>query len=94
MGLSSHDISTIKYLFNQDIKVKVLTHNLLNSKLSDISTISLKGKSINVEIKSSWINPEKIRKLIIVGNKKMLQFDEMDQKTKLKYMINMLNIPT
>ena len=83
--LASHDISTIKYLFNQDIKVKkVLTHNLLNSKLSDISTISLKGKSINVEIKSSWINPEKIRKLIIVGNKKMLQFDEMDHKNKIK----------
>ena len=57
---------------------------MLNSKLSDISTISLNGKSINVEIKSSWINPEKIRKLIIVGNKKMLQFDEMDQKNKIK----------
>ena len=83
--LASHDISTIKYLFNEDIKVeKVLTYNLLKNNLSDISTISLSTKSIKVEIKSSWINPEKIRKLIIVGNKKMLQFDEMDQKNKIK----------
>ena len=82
--LASHDISTIKYLFNEDIKVeKVLTYNLLKNNLSDISTISL-SKSIKVEIKSSWINPEKIRKLIIVGNKKMLQFDEMDHKNKIK----------
>lgn len=83
--LASHDISTINYLFNTDIKVKnVLTYNLLDNNLVDISSISLSCKSIKIEIKSSWINPEKIRKLIIVGDKKMLLFDEMDQKNKLK----------
>ena len=38
---------------------------------------------IKVEIKSSWLNPEKIRKLIIIGEKKMLLFDEMAKKDKI-----------
>ena len=39
---------------------------------------------IKVEIKSSWISPEKTRKLIIIGEKKMLQFDEISSGNKIK----------
>ena len=41
-------------------------------------------KKTKVEIRSSWLNPEKIRKIIIIGEKKMLQFDEMEPVNKIK----------
>ena len=40
--------------------------------------------NIKCEIISSWLNPTKERKLLIVGSKKMLLFDEMEINNKLK----------
>ncbi len=83
--LASHDISTSIYLLNSIPKIaNVITHNFLKKKLYDISNINLDFNGTKVEIKSSWINPEKIRKLVIVGDTKMLQFDEMQNKNKIK----------
>ena len=39
---------------------------------------------IKIDINVSWLNPEKIRKIIIIGSKKMLVFDEMNSKQPLK----------
>ena len=83
--LASHDISTSIFLLNSFPKIlNVNTHNFLKKKLYDISNINLDFSGVKVEIKSSWINPEKIRKLVIVGESKMLQFDEMQSKNKIK----------
>lgn len=83
--LASHDISTSIFLLNSFPKIlNVNTHNFLKKKLYDISNINLDFSGVKVEIKSSWINPEKIRKLVIVGESKMLQFDEMQNKNKIK----------
>ena len=83
--LASHDISTAIYLLKSIPKISyVKTYNFLKKKLYDISSIGLDFRKTKVEIRSSWINPEKIRKIIIIGEKKMLQFDEMDQKNKIK----------
>ena len=40
--------------------------------------------NVKIDIKSSWLNPEKIRKLVIIGQKKMLLFNEMDKKNPIK----------
>ena len=83
--LASHDISTALYLLNKEPKISyVKTFDFLKKNLFDISSIGLDFKNTKVEIRSSWLNPEKIRKIIIIGKKKMLQFDEMDQNKKIK----------
>ena len=84
--LSSHDLSIIKYIFNNK-KIKILknqSYKLLNSKISDLSNISLKIDNIFIDINNSWINPDKIRRIIIITQKKMLLFDEMLEKNKIK----------
>lgn len=83
--LASHDISIIKYLFDQKkLKLKSkISHKILKKNISDISTLELTLEDINVEIRTSWLNPEKIRKLIIVGTKKMLLYDETNFKNEL-----------
>jgi UDP-N-acetylglucosamine 3-dehydrogenase len=83
--LASHDISTSFYLLNKVPKVKnVQVYSFLKKKKYDISNITLDFNSVKVEIKSSWLSPEKTRKLIIIGEKKMLQFDEISHDSKIK----------
>ena len=83
--LAAHDLSTCIYLFKDKLKV-INAHglDLLKKNIFDMSTIILKSNKTTIEIKSSWLNPEKIRKLIIVGSKKMLLFDEMDKINPIK----------
>ena len=37
-----------------------------------------------MDINNSWLNPDKIRRLTIITNKKMLLFDEMKPYNKIK----------
>lgn len=83
--LASHDISIISYLLNGNLKlVSKISHSFLKKKISDISFLELKKKNIKINIQTSWLNPEKVRKFIIIGTKKMLVFDEMNNKEPLK----------
>ena len=85
LDLGSHDISIIKYLFNTKIKIKnIIKRNILKKNISDISSINLIVGKINCEITSSWLNPTKERKIMIIGSKKMLLFDEMNDTNKLR----------
>ena len=98
--LSSHDISILLFIFKY--KVKLLYSNgykILKKNISDISNLSFKIKNFYADINNSWLNPDKIRRLIIITNKKMLLFDEMKTEKKIKIYnkyaeypkINMLN---
>ena len=83
--LAAHDISSCIYLLGE--KPKVVSANgydFLKKKIYDISTIYLKCAGVDIEIKSSWLSPSKIRKIIIIGEDKMLSFDELDPQNKIK----------
>jgi len=83
--LASHDLSTCINIFGKNLKVvNAFGFDLLKKKTFDISTIVLSQNRTKIEIKSSWLNPEKIRKLIIVGSKKMLLFDEINKMNPIK----------
>ncbi len=83
--LASHDISTSYYLLEKKPVIKnIQVYNFLKKDKYDISNITLDFNKVKVEIKSSWLSPEKTRKLIIIGEKKMLQFDEMSTENKIK----------
>ncbi|MBD1140712.1 Gfo/Idh/MocA family oxidoreductase [Pelagibacterales bacterium SAG-MED39] len=84
--LSSHDLSIINFLFNNK-KFKIIknqSYKLLNSQIADLSNISFKINNTFIDINNSWINPDKIRSLIVITKKKMLLFDEMLKDNKIK----------
>lgn len=83
--LAAHDVSSCIYLLGENPKV-VSAHgyDFLKKKIYDISSIYLKCAGIDIEIKSSWLSPSKNRKIIIIGEDKMLSFDELDPKNKIK----------
>ena len=59
----------------------------------DISSLNFLSGNIKIDINVSWLNPEKIRKIIIIGSKKMLLFDEMNYKEPIKIYNNYVSFP-
>ncbi len=84
--LGSHDISSSLYILESlPNKIEANGYDFLKKNIYDISFLRLIfPKNILVNIQSNWINPEKVRKLIIVGSKKMLLFDELNKKSPIK----------
>ena len=85
-SLTAHDISVALFLLNEDpVEVTAKGAFYLKEKVEDIVfvTITFKNKII-VHIHASWLDPHKIRKFTVVGNKKMAVFDDMEKNEKIK----------
>ena len=92
--LATHDISILYYILNKKIILKnSINHDILGKKNYDISFLNLKSADIKIDINVSWLNPEKIRKMIIIGSKKMLLFDEMNIHEPIKIYNNYVAFP-
>ena len=92
--LATHDISILYFLLNKKIVLKnSINHDILGKKNFDISFLNLKVGEIKIDINVSWLNPEKIRKIIIIGSRKMLLFDEMNTSEPIKIYNNYVNFP-
>ena len=82
--LTSHDLSIIKFFFNKLPKIKSFEkYSLLKKNISDISNLHLQLKNINIDISNSWLNPNKERLIKIIGKKKMLSYDELNQEAPI-----------
>jgi len=77
-SLASHDISVFKYLIDSDpIECKIFSKCFLQKGIEDIAIANLKYKNnIKAHIFSSWVNPFKEHKWVIIGSKGMLVFED------------------
>ena len=92
--LTSHDLSILLFLFNKSPKVINYNGNdILKKNIYDNFNANLKIKDIKINLNSSWLYPEKIRKLIIIGSKKMLVFDELHEFNKISIFNKYANYP-
>ena len=83
--LSSHDLSIFVYMFNKLPKIiKNTSYAVLKKDIADISNLGLKFKNFFIDINNSWLNPDKIRRITIITDKKMLLFNEMENENKIK----------
>ena len=80
--LAPHDISIINYLINEKpVSVQAIGKSYTKNKLENIAYLILHyGSNKIVHVNCSWISPIKIRTMIIGGSKKMLVFDDLQQK--------------
>lgn len=83
--LAPHDISMLLYFVGDKIDSVLATgQSFFNNGLEDVVSASIKFKSgIIANTIYSWIDPVKIRDITIVGDKKMLLFDDI-AKDKIK----------
>jgi predicted dehydrogenase len=85
-SLAPHDISVILYLLGavpETVTARGACY--LRPGVEDVVFASLKfadGKMAQVHV--SWLDPHKIRKFTIVGDRKMITFDDMEASEKIK----------
>jgi predicted dehydrogenase len=83
--LAPHDISILQYWFDEKpLKVMAYGQSFLGNNLEDViyaNFIYPNDTIVNLHV--SWLNPRKIRDIIIVGEKSMLLFDDLNNETPI-----------
>ena len=84
-SFAPHDISAILYLLDEEPdSVVAQADSYLNHQISDTTLTSLAFPSgAKAHIFVSWLHPFKEQKLVVVGDRKMVVFDDMEADRKL-----------
>ncbi len=86
LSFAPHDLSVILYLLEEEpIAVTAHGESYIQKQIEDVAFLSLRfadGKMANIHL--SWLDPHKLRRITIVGSKKMAVFDDMEASEKLK----------
>lgn len=84
--LAPHDISIFNYLFDSaPISVSARGHKCLGGKLEDLAFATLDyPNNIMVSVHVSWLDPKKVRQITVVGDKKMVAWDDLDLEGPIK----------
>lgn len=84
--LTAHDISILNAItYLEPSQIKASSFNTNKSEAFDMVNISLNYEnSLFVTMFSSWLHPEKTRKIKIVGDKKMIIFDDLNANEPIK----------
>jgi predicted dehydrogenase len=85
-SFAPHDLSVILKLFGETpTVVSANGESYIQKDIEDVVFLSLHfadGRMANIHL--SWLDPHKVRKVTIVGSKKMVVFDDMEASEKLK----------
>lgn len=84
--LAPHDISMLLYYLNEmPIAVRAFGKSYVREGIEDDAHISIEFKNnVVANLHVSWLDPCKIRRTTIVGNRKMLVFDDVAADEKIK----------
>jgi predicted dehydrogenase len=85
-SLAPHDLSVILHLTGEaPLTVEAQGESYLREGVEDVvfTSMSFSGK-VMAHIHVSWLDPHKVRKMTVVGSKKMLVFDDMEPIEKIK----------
>lgn len=82
-NLAPHDISIINYILGQDpMRVSARGFNYLQPELNledVVFAIVEYPNNIAAHIHTSWLDPNKIRRMTVVGEKKMVVYDDISE---------------
>ncbi len=84
-SFAPHDISAVLYLLGErPIQVSAQGGSYLNHGVPDVTVTTMEFQSgVKGHIFVSWLHPYKEQKLIVVGDRRMVVFDDMQAETKL-----------
>ncbi len=83
--LAPHDISIILYLLGKEPEyVTTIGTSHINPAIQDVATLTMVfNDNLIAFIQCSWLDPNKVRKMTIVGSKKMLVYDDIEANNKI-----------
>lgn len=78
--LASHDVATFNWLLGSDPEeVSAMGASYLQPGIEDIAVITMRYPgNILGTIQSSWLDPKKVRRMTIVGSRRMITWDDMN----------------
>lgn len=81
-----HDVSVALYLLGeQPVRVAAHGKSYLQPAIEDVVFLTMEFASgVLAHVQLSWLDPHKERKLTVVGAKKMVVFDDMEPREKLR----------
>ena len=84
--LAPHDISILLYLLGKKPeRVKVQAHAHLQPQIQDVAHLDLGfADGMNAHIHVSWLHPCKIRRVTIIGDLRMVVYDDTNPSEMLK----------
>lgn len=85
--LFPHDVSIILHILNSKLPDRVFAHaNSHYSKGVEDTALAVLNfnNSVSAYLYASWIDPNKVRKFTVVGDKKMIVFDDIELTEKIK----------
>ena len=93
--LAPHDISIILYLLNKEpLSVQYIGASHINPSIEDIAVLTLKfSNEIMAFVQSSWLDPDKVRKITVVGSKKMMVYDDVQASEKIRIYDKGVKVP-
>ncbi len=90
-----HDVSILLYLLGRlPERVTAREYSLLNRRLEDVVFLVLEfPDEIVAHVHESWLDPRKIRELTVVGDRKMVVYDDTDVETPLRIYDKGISLP-
>lgn len=81
-----HDVSVALYLLDETpTKVSANGKSYIQPDVEDVVFLTMEFKSgVTMHAQMSWLDPHKERRLTVVGSKKMVVWDDMEPREKVK----------
>ncbi|MDX9906528.1 MAG: Gfo/Idh/MocA family oxidoreductase [Bacteroidales bacterium] len=94
--LAPHDLSIILYLLGKSpLAVSAAGTAHINPRVEDVATVTLYFENdIIAFVQSSWLDPDKIRRMTVVGSKKMMVYDDLQPSEKIRIYNKFVEKPT
>ena len=86
--LAPHDVSILNYWFDarpHRVSAHGRSHVWAEEGIADVCFCLLEypdGRSVHLHL--SWMDPQKVRQMVVVGDKKMLVYDDMDPRKHIQ----------
>ena len=87
-NLAPHDISIIQYWLNDAEPIQISKHGMdyVQKGIDDVTFLNITyPDKVIANVHVSWLDPQKVRKITIVGSKKMIVYDDISDNKVVIY---------
>ena len=85
-SIAPHDISILLYLLGaMPLEVSARGATYLSEGIEDVVFVTLVfPNNVLAHVHASWLDPGKVRRMTVVGSRKMVVYDDVDAEAKIK----------
>jgi predicted dehydrogenase len=78
-NFAPHDVSIVQYWLGEQEPIEITRSGMgfIQNGINDVVFLNLRYESTLVNIHVSWLDPLKTRKMVVVGSKKMIVYDDV-----------------